>query len=109
MVDFENINSIEFWIIPDSLNNYPKCKKILDDKLVFHNINENKLLVMQDSKWHTFAQTPMSKLGAACFDLTTAVNNKNFKTPEAADNFLSGKLLGLVTILQKTKNYLRLK
>ena len=106
MPDFTELNTNIYWTLPKTINEYPKCKNIAERNNLINILDEIKVLV-QNYKSQTFAQTPMQKLGLACFDLATAINSGRFKSPEAADNFLSGKMLGIVSLLQKTKKYLQ--
>ena len=106
MIDFTELNTINYWELPETIDKYPKCKNVLQKNNVYNNLHEMKELV-QKYRGHTFYGTPMAKLGSTCFDLAMATKTGNFKTDEAADNFLSGKVNSIVSLLQKTKNCLQ--
>ena len=105
-INFTELNSRIYWSLPETINEYPKCKDIVERNNIINILGEIKVLV-QNYKSHTFAQTPMQKLGMVCFDLLIATKSGRFNTPEAADNFLSGKMLGIISLSQKTKKYLQ--
>ena len=105
-INFSELSSSIYWSLPETIDEYPKCKNIAERNNLANILDEIKVLI-QNYKSQTFEQTPMQKLGLACFDLVIATKSGRFNTPEAADNFLSGKMLGIVSLLQKTKKYLQ--
>ena len=107
-IDFTKPCSISYWNIPDTISKYQKCKDIMEKNNLRDELNKIKLLI-QDNECDMFTQTPMQNLGIACLDITIAINSDNFKTLESAGNFLSGKLLKIVSLLKKSKNYLQNK
>ena len=105
-IDFIEPNSANYWYLPETIGEYPKCKGILLEYNINNNFNEVKELIKKYNK-STFEGTPMLKLGTACYDLDMATRTGKFTTDEAADNFLKGKLLSIASSLIKTKKYLQ--